>query len=160
MRYLKTFESNHKNTFDKITYTEWDQLIFGDDWGTEFDDNGEAMEWSDEDQERSDNFTSRQWVDFTPMEFEEVSKILGEIEWGWCYSSNFGMRRTMAAIESSSDRIFFQKHLKVNKIIDEWYLVAMLDDRDVADVAGGVGNYYKCDQFDGLIDCLKWICEL
>ena len=38
-------------------------------------------------------------------------------------------------------------HFEMNCLPDEWYLVR----------SGGSGSIYKCDQFDGLLDCLEFL---
>lgn len=44
----------------------------------------------------------------------------------------------------------------INKIRDEWYLIKFTRYIYVDDVkSDSVSEYYKCDQFDGLVNCLK-----
>ena len=45
--------------------------------------------------------------------------------------------------------------INVYKLKDEWYYVEVINKTQPIDT--GNKHYYKCDQFDGLIDCLKMI---
>jgi len=42
------------------------------------------------------------------------------------------------------------QEIRVDKVIDEWYYLKLTISEDDY-------HYYKCDQLDGLLDCLKMI---
>jgi hypothetical protein len=45
------------------------------------------------------------------------------------------------------------RYINIDKMVDEWFMV------DVCSFSGYSGDQYRCDQLDGLLDCLRYINE-
>lgn len=95
------------------------------------------------DKEIHDYYRSIGHTEFSDREFQEIEKL--SIGYSVCYMDDYRMTKVLPrSIIMGVD--FFNKHSwSIEKFIDDWYY--LLDDDD--------GSYYKCDQFDGLCQCIR-----
>jgi hypothetical protein len=143
MKYIKLFEDYH-NTYHEITLDEYNLLLWGEETGDE-----------DEDTEIAKETIEKKWEDFTDREIENINKV------GFHFIKN-----TTEYIKPKLDYKFFPNlrlknpttyvsNLIIFKLKDEWYIVFRLDYDSKEN--HWKKSMYKCDQFDGLIDCLEMI---
>ena len=126
MKYLKLFESNEYYT--QISRDDYTKKIGFDGGG-----------WDE-------NFISDTWVSFTEKELEFIKNLTkGDIKEVMDDVPSIGsyIRVEHTKIDRKT-RIVEYHYLWINKSKDEWYY---LNDYN--------SLYYKCDQFEGLIACLK-----
>lgn len=79
---------------------------------------------------------------FTDNEYQVISDLLNTI------FTDIEISYVISAVVPKSiiqTRMYFDEVFAIWKFTDEWYFVADSNMR----------HYYKCDQFDGLINCIK-----
>jgi len=91
------------------------------------------------------------FVDFTYVELKAMNQFFDFKE--RIYSS--ALDQNLGTISKTSYYSFYSEDLIINvhKLVDEWYYVKYYSKKNYDKI------YYKCDQFDGLEDCLKMIKE-
>lgn len=82
------------------------------------------------------NYLEREWKSFTEVEIKEINKLM-----------KFNLdSKNPALIRSDLKKSFY---FSIVKISDEWFIL---------NFSSGIKRYdYKCDQFDGLINCIKYL---
>lgn len=150
MKYLKLFEDKEE-LFWKIDQNEYDKRIYG--ISDDDEDEGEVDEGIQE-------FVLSHWENFNQFELSKLELL------GWKYKPvNFYIydifyynmtpeesKSKFQSIEFAQVKFFHNVHsswiysFKINKLKDEWYYIYTRN-----------GTKYKCDQFDGLIECLEYL---
>jgi hypothetical protein len=132
---IKLFEEYNDPTYWQITKDEYDKVT-----DVSFQEAQECF------------------VDFTDAELKAMNQFFDFKE--RIYSSAFVRLfdqpdQNLGTISKTSYYSFYSENLIINvhKMVDEWYYVKYYS-KKIYD-----RSYYKCDQFDGLLDCLKMIKE-
>jgi hypothetical protein len=133
MKYLKLFE-NHNHLYSEISTHEFEEKC---GWGGQIGDD----EWDDE-------YVHNNWEDFTVDELNYLISLKLDVD---LKSDLIGLLddspQAYISLKQENSIIFY-----VCKVKDEWYYVynpmkILKDDSPF--------SFYKCDQFDGLISCIK-----
>ena len=125
MKYLKLFEDVNTNGFEQINLSDFWTFIFGD---------------------------IGKWENFTEKEEKELYQIVKK-KYGR-YDEKINISKIINTI---SKKIYLKISIyeddiiiEIHKLQDEWYGVEIVTD-------GNYANHYsyKCDQWDGLINCIN-----
>lgn len=87
-------------------------------------------------------------TEFNDNEFQEIKKLVSNYDVYWIedYRRYDGLPKSVIMCVEKLGYFAQPRHsFSIEKRIDEWYY--LLDDDN--------GYYYKCDQFDGLVECIK-----
>ncbi len=138
MKYIK--EYNH-NLFYEIDSSKYSLSLLGH----RITANGNIM-GIDRDEENEYEFIQKNWIPFTQEEILEISNLFPK--------RSFKLNTDIKSPKGSSMTISYitytrSYYIMVNKIKDEWFYVELMN------TFGSVSRYYACDQFEGLLSCLK-----
>jgi hypothetical protein len=150
MKYLKLFEDNIESYYIEMNDHDFDDKISYN--------NGDNM------------------VDFTELEYEKIKNVIDSL------FSKYNIKRKYYELENDAyrgiesnniyinfdgydlKRRFFLCNIYIYCLRDEWYYIQLdldvdggNDDNEFND---GVSLYYQCDQWPGLMGCLKEISNL
>lgn len=148
MKYLKSIVEN--KSWDSISLEEYNNKLWGDE-APYFDDSYDySLEYVK---------TTREI--FTTKEISILNKIIGtkgvSLDTAFINSANkVGSELKYQNITGSDYFGNYTRTIIVYKLKDEWYYVFKLDYYNFRGTHGSNRSLmYKCDQFDGLIDCLN-----
>ena len=132
MKYLKTFEYKHEeNSFTPITLDQLLVYLFG---GTNRSLEGDSI----------DTFISRYWEPFTENEIDKIKDFLEEHD----IEANYVPTKSLRICLYKPSNLLY---MEIFKLKDEWFYV-----RETK----GMNRCYRCDQFDGLMECLYSIIKI
>lgn len=162
MKYLELFEDHSTKTFWEIKDSEYvKDIYYGDEYELHVND--------DEYMGVNQDHILSTWVDFTGSELSKLEKILGKYELldfnededFYDYSDDYGYSEPQEEYENIDHAyITFRNvaglmdpnEISVAKTKDEWFYVhCYVRNSSPTHIS------YKCDQWDGLIDCLDYI---
>jgi hypothetical protein len=131
MKYLKCFES-----YDKLPNSEFYHQISQSEF--EFEETKSYAEWSD-------------------SELNIISKLVGKPD---DKSEEENLHKGHQSFQSIKAFTFNSKHIKfITKLKDEWFMV-MVDSGIKGTRRANRMDYYKCDQFDGLVKLIEDISKV
>ena len=160
MKHLKIFEDFKSDKFEEISNSEYEistigaNSVFGPRGGI---DNVVV------------DFIKENWVPFTKSQINEVTKILGNVE---VYSVEPQTSRSeinpiiINPVPLGSRLDCKDLDITIIKMVDEWYYVIQDNIRKIHKNSTikyalrprlEMPRRYRCDQFDGLLECLKII---
>ena len=93
------------------------------------------------------NFLQKNWIDFTQSEISTLHDLMPKSSYKINPYTNGDRRIPKASIEYKDEL----NRIIIIKMIDEWYYV---------NYRGAKNSHYKCDQFEGLLKCIKDITIL
>ncbi len=145
MKHLKLFE-NFKNFFEEIDHVQYNKYLFGEKWN---DENDETIDVYADDYEFYLDLTdlSKYWVDFNQEEIGKINNIGYKFSLSKYYSKYDRYKEVLKTSESHKEKLI---DITIVKTQDEWFYVdCYIKDKN--------NKYYRCDQMDGLLECLKKI---
>ena len=138
MKYLKLFEN--KDMYLEIDVDEYYEWLGGNNICANDIDNYVVGETGGSLPTGVLNFISRNWEVYTNKELDVIYNLLP-------YDSKinkFGIKSELC-VKKNKNLLTF-----INKLRDEWFLLISYPSLRPLEI-----KYYKCDQFDGLIKCIK-----
>lgn len=125
MEYLKYFES--VRFYEELKHIDFMKVAFNNELAR----GGRDL----------DEYSGKNWVPFTPGEVRELNKI-----------SNYKLGKDTNTYISwrCSDSVVISRNISTIIKFDDGWFYASIFSRDVK-----IWKYFKCDQWDGLINCLK-----
>jgi hypothetical protein len=139
MKYLKAFESyGVEDYYKEITEFEYDDDICNIG-GTDGEEDVEYMR--------------EKWVEFTDQEISKITEILSEkkdVNYiidlpNFKFWKENGIARARLDIKPSKKSKTLENIMYIVKLEDDWYYLYDCYPN----------KFYKCDQFDGLLKCIK-----
>lgn len=102
----------------------------------------------DRDEENESEFIQKNWISLTQDEISKISETFPK--------RNYKLNSDVETPKNSSMTISYitysrSYYILINKLKDEWFYIGLLN------TTGSISRYYACDQFDGLLNCLKHI---
>lgn len=140
MKHLELYEEYKQKLFWVINWRELSDRVYGL--------NPEG------DEEWDIDYMSRTWESFTQKEIEDIKNLVINKGYGFEVRDLSHDYPKLNDVYLAHLRIFYGKdpsdEIVITKIKDEWYYVS--DERSEYD--------WKCDQFDGLMNCLKYVLDI
>ena len=133
MKYLKLFDSKSEDTFEEITYPDFIDAIYGEAYCPSYPSGNKSTGDGD-----SIEFRNKNWVEFTQQEILEINKSSG-------LKMRISLHSVPQLLDCAHSLVDDDQHTFIYKLQDDWYYL----------IKYGQSRYYKCDQFAGLLDCLK-----
>lgn len=93
------------------------------------------------------DYAKKNWENFTPYEIQKIEELVG------MSMSPAGIKTEITPYRQFVFKSEYEFKLYITKVTDEWYYVCFNDILQLYD--DKKYTYYQCDQFDGLMDCIK-----
>lgn len=140
MRHLKTFESK-SNTFEETSHEEYYSSLYGDGYSE-----------SDVDEEVA--FVNKNWIDFTEKDVDKIKelyKVAKIVVTSYDADDDDCIPKNTIVIDLRG------KLIEIIKFTDEWFYVELWHSNPstIPGPPSPQRRYYKCDQWEGLMDCLR-----
>ena len=151
MRHLKLFKESITTTYTEITASEFNDYIFD----VPVDEDGDEVEYESEDWDSSKVYS--RWVGFSDSEINTITDVVFKCDrYVEVYddyvdndtgdTQNLKYMRIDHQIDNKTTGAIQLYHLK-----DDWYYAH----HTITNYAAKRFRCYRCDQIDGLLDCLK-----
>jgi hypothetical protein len=105
------------------------------------------------------------WMNFSDREVRIIRRLIGKkFKFSYSYKSTQIISHFLSFTKERGDKSLplfdykngIEKEINVYKLDDEWFCIMY---RDLVMPKEYQRRYYKCDQWDGLTDCLKEIIK-